>query len=108
MLDQGASTSFDTAIKVDAAINLVGTKPEDMFRGWHSKDCERATRAIGGMQSSMRATTVIIGYCDQPASRVQVGIRLVVHKTALSAPRHPSFMSILVHMNSTLQSAHTK
>ena len=46
------------------------------FCGWHSKGCERATRAIGGVQSSMRATTVIMRYCDQPASRV--GIQLVV------------------------------
>ena len=33
-------------------------------------------RAIGGMQSSMRVTTVIMRYCDQPALRV--GIRLVI------------------------------
>ena len=46
-----------------------------MFCSWHSKGSERATRAIGGVQSSMRATTVIMRYCDQPASRV--GIWLV-------------------------------
>ena len=46
--------------------------------GWHSKGCERATRAIGGGQSSLRGTTVIMIYGDQPASRV--GIRLVPDK----------------------------
>ena len=28
------------------------------------------TRAIGGVQNSMRVTTVIMRYCDQPATRV--------------------------------------
>ena len=52
-----------------------------MFRGWHSKGCERATRAIGGVKNSMPVTTVIMSYCDQPASRV--GIRLVSYKTKI-------------------------
>ena len=40
--------------------------------------CERAMRAIGGMQSSMRVTPVIMRYCDQRASRV--GIQLVIDR----------------------------
>ena len=48
-----------------------------MFGGWHSKGCERATSAIGGVKSSMAVTTVIMSYFDQPAS--QVGIWLVFY-----------------------------
>ena len=47
-------------MKVDAAINLVAAIK---------------VLGIGGVQSSMPATTVIMRYCDQPASRV--GIRLL-------------------------------
>ena len=46
------------------------------FCGWHSKGCKRA----------MRATTVIMRYCDQPASRV--GIRLVLHRAKLLKLKH--------------------
>ena len=46
-----------------------------MFHGCHSKGCERAMRAIGAVKCSMPGTTVIMSYCDQPASRVE--IRLV-------------------------------
>ena len=60
------------------------------FCGWHSKGCERATRAIGGVQSSMRATTVIMRYCDQPASRV--GIRLVDYITIAKVQEEQMFM----------------
>ena len=42
-----------------------------LFHGWHRTGCERATRAIGGVQSSMRETTVIVRYCDYPSSRVE-------------------------------------
>ena len=49
------------------------------FCGWHSKGCERATRAIGGVQSSMRATTVIMRYCDQPASRVGIWLVCIIN-----------------------------